>query len=106
MKKTFFEEPKQIRRIVRLLIVCCILLFALDAVIHRHTSHPWETMFGFYAVYGFVSCVILVVLAKELRKILMRPESYYDKQLDELPENRQGNQHSTPDQNLQEPPHD
>jgi hypothetical protein len=55
-----------------------MLLFALDAVLHRHIVHPWEGLFGFYAFYGFVACVLLVLLAKEMRKVVMRDESYYD----------------------------
>jgi len=32
---------------------------------------------GSYAVYGFVSCVILVLLGLVLRRLMMRPEDYY-----------------------------
>ena len=55
-----------------------MILAGLDLVLHRHVSHPWEVMFGFYAVYGFVACVLLVLLAKEMRKLLIRKENYYD----------------------------
>ena len=41
--------------------------------------HPFEGLWGFYAIYGFVACVILVLLAKEMRKLLMRDEDYYDR---------------------------
>ena len=34
---------------------------------------------GFYGFYGFVSCVGLVLLAKQIRKILGRKENYYDR---------------------------
>jgi hypothetical protein len=34
-------------------------------------------LLGFY-IYGFVACVVLVVIAKEMRKVLMRKEDYYD----------------------------
>jgi len=80
MKTPRLNEPKNIRRLVQALVICCVVLFALDGIIHRHTSHPWEEMFGFYGVYGFVSCVILVLLAKELRKLLMRDEHYYEEE--------------------------
>lgn len=32
---------------------------------------------GSYALYGFVSCVILVLLGLILRRLVMRPETYY-----------------------------
>ncbi|MFY0676101.1 MAG: hypothetical protein JXR18_02335 [Neptuniibacter sp.] len=77
MKKDFLDNPKNVKRIVHALVACCVILFGLDFILHRHTQHPWEEMFGFYAIYGFVSCVILVLLAKELRKLIMRSEDYY-----------------------------
>ena len=79
-QKTYlFDNPRNVRRVVLGLVGACVILIALDLVLHRHVSHPWEAMFGFYAVYGFVACVLLVLLAKEMRKVLIRPEDYYDK---------------------------
>jgi hypothetical protein len=78
-KKTYlFDNPRNVRRVVFGLVGVCVILVGLDLVAHRHVSHPWETMFGFYAVYGFVACVLLVLLAKEMRKLLIRKEDYYD----------------------------
>jgi hypothetical protein len=34
--------------------------------------------FGFYGAYGFIGSVFLVLVAKQLRKLLKRPEGYYD----------------------------
>jgi len=31
-----------------------------------------------YAVYGFFSCVVLVLLGRELRRMVMRKEDYYE----------------------------
>ena len=78
-QKTYlFDNPRNVRRVVLGLVGVCVILVGLDLVVHRHVSHPWETMFGFYAVYGFVACVLLVLLAKEMRKLLIRKEDYYD----------------------------
>ena len=76
-KKHLFDDPRNVRLVVRALLVACVLLVGMDLVIHRHTEHPWEEMFSFYAVYGFVACVLLVLLAKEMRKLVMRDERYY-----------------------------
>jgi membrane protein YdbS with pleckstrin-like domain len=76
-KKHLFDDPRNVRLVVRALLVACVLLVGMDFVIHRHTEHPWEEMFAFYAVYGFVACVLLVLLAKEMRKLVMRDERYY-----------------------------
>ena len=84
-RKYLFDDPGNTRRVVRGLVVACVLLFGLDAVLHRHVAHPWEGMFGFYAIYGFIACVLLVLLAKEMRKLVMRDEDYYEKE-----DNQQG----------------
>ncbi len=76
--KHIFDNPKNIKRVIHLLYICCAVLFALDFVIHRHTVHPWENLWGFYAIFGFVGCVALVLIAKWMRTFLMRPEDYYD----------------------------
>ncbi len=62
-----------------MLYLACALLLVADLFIHRHVIHAWESLWGFYAFYGFVACVALVLLAKLLRKILKRPEDYYDR---------------------------
>ena len=73
-----FDNPRNVRLLVRSLVACCVILFGLDFILHRHVDHPWESLPGFYAIYGFVACVILVMLARELRKLVMRDEDYYD----------------------------
>jgi len=73
-----FDKPRNIRRILILLYACCGILLALDLFIHRHILHPWEQLWGFYPLYGFVGCVVLVLVAKWMRSFLMRPEDYYD----------------------------
>jgi len=77
-KKYLFDNPNNIKRVLYLLYGCCALLFALDFVIHRHVMHNMENLWGFYPVYGFVGCVVLVLVAKWMRSFLMRPEDYYD----------------------------
>lgn len=77
-KKHIFDDPGNVKRVVWILVAACVVSFGLDAVVHRHVDHPWESLFGFYAVYGFVACVLLVLIAKQLRKVLMRKEDYYD----------------------------
>jgi hypothetical protein len=78
-KRYLFDNPRNVRRVVRGLTWICVLLVGLELVVHRHLSHPWESLFGFYALYGFVACVLLVLLAAEMRKLLMRDEDYYER---------------------------
>ncbi|NIR60437.1 MAG: hypothetical protein GWO02_13430 [Gammaproteobacteria bacterium] len=77
-KRHLFDEPRNLRRLLRVFYGICAALAGLDLLVHRHVEHPWESLWGFYGVYGFVACVALVLAAKELRKIVMRREDYYD----------------------------
>ena len=71
-KTHFFDNPHNVKRCLRILYGCCAVLFVLDFVIHRHITHSWENLWGFYAIYGFVGCVILVLVAKWMRGFIMR----------------------------------
>jgi hypothetical protein len=77
-KQYLFDNPKNVSRLLGGFYVICGILLLLDFVLHRHIGHSWEHLPGFYAIYGFVACVLLVLIAKELRKLLMRKEDYYD----------------------------
>jgi|TARA_B100000959_G_C14576707_1_gene458180 hypothetical protein len=78
-KVHIFDKPQNVRRVLWALVAVCIATIGADFVYHRHIVHPWEGVWGFYAIYGFVACVVLVLVAKELRKLLMRAEDYYDR---------------------------
>jgi hypothetical protein len=82
-KRHIFDNPANVRRVLRALVAVCALLFLADFVVHRHVQHPWEHLWGFYAIYGFVACVILVLVAKEMRKVVMRDEDYYEREHDD-----------------------
>ena len=77
-RRYWLDEPRNVRTIYRALIVVCVLLLLADAFYHKHVELAAEALFGFYGIFGFLACVALVLAAKELRKILMRDESYYD----------------------------
>ncbi len=74
----FFDRPGNVKRTLAALYAICGLALGFEFVVDRHVVHPWEALFGFHALYGFVVCVTLVLTAKELRKIVMRSEEYYD----------------------------
>ena len=77
-KLYLFDKPKNVQRLMRGFYVCCVLLVLAEFAIHRHIVHPWEWIFGFHALYGFVACVVLVLIATQMRRLLMRDEDYYD----------------------------
>ena len=76
--KHIFDKPRNVKLVIYALYAVCGLSFVADFIIHRHVEHPWEGLFGFYSLYGFVGIVVLVLLSKELRKVILRREDYYD----------------------------
>ena len=74
----FFDKPENVSKLLKVFYVICAVLVAADFAVQRHIYHDWEKIPAFYAIYGFVGCVILVIIAKEMRKFLMRGEDYYD----------------------------
>ncbi len=79
-KSHLFDNPRNIQIVVYGLFAVCTVVFLADFALHRHVDHPAEAITGFYAVYGFSAYSALVLIARELRKILMRKEDYYDEQ--------------------------
>lgn len=74
----WLEQPGTVQRIVKAVYVTCAVLILIDPFIHKHGPFAIEHVWGFYAIFGFVACVGLVLAAKMMRRILMRPEDYYD----------------------------
>ena len=93
--KSWLDEPKNVRKIIRGFYLLCGLVILADLVFsvgwHKHAAfkeefslHSLETLPGFYGLYGFLACAALVFVSKLMRgwkgkKILMRDEDYWDK---------------------------
>lgn len=80
----WFDRPENVRRVIFGLFGACGFFVLLDVVFwltgfDKHPHFRWEQWPGFYAVYGFVACVLLVLVAKHvLRPLVMRGEDYYE----------------------------
>ena len=78
-KKHILNSQGNVRKILYGLFGSLVLLLALEPFIHKHPYFAWEEWFGFYAIFGFVACVLLVLGAKYiLRPLVKREEDYYD----------------------------
>ena len=78
-KKYWLDEPRNVDRLLYAFYAVCALLVVLDIFVPKHGLFAVEHFFGFYSVVGFVSCAAIIWGAKQLRRILMRPEDYYDR---------------------------
>ena len=77
-KRHLFDNPRNVKRSIYALYAVCAVSLLGDFIVSRHADHPWEALFGFYPLYGFGACVLLVLIAKQMRKVLMRKDDYYD----------------------------
>ena len=78
-KPGIFDKPQNVKRLLVTFFTVTTLVLSIDLFFHKHAIFPWEGYFGFYAVFGFVACVILVIVSKYiLRPLVMRKEDYYD----------------------------
>ena len=77
-KRYWLDDLRNVDKIVYALYAICGVLLVVDPLIHTHGPFAIEHWLGFYGIFGFVACVALVLAAKQLRRILMRPEDYYD----------------------------
>ncbi len=71
------DSKRSVNLIVKGLYGLCALLFAADFIYEKHTTLAIEDIPGFYALYGFIMCAGLVIVARGMRTFLKRPEDYY-----------------------------
>ncbi len=55
------------------------ILLTADFFIKKHGDFYWENYSNFFAVYGFISCILLIFIAKIISPLIKRDENYYDK---------------------------
>jgi len=81
--KRYLDDPENVSRLWRRFVMVCAAVAAVDllgffgVVYHRHESLFVEGLPGFYWGWGFVGIVFLIFGAKQLRRVVMRPEDYY-----------------------------
>lgn len=77
-EKHWLVRPETIRWLWRGGLVILALMVLADFFIHTHSSFQIDGSFGFYAWYGLVVCIAMVLFAKALGIFLKRKDTYYD----------------------------
>lgn len=77
-RKRWLDDPANVTRLYVALCVVCGLLLVAELFVHRHPHFGWEALPFFHAGFGFVAFWCIVIAGKHLRKLLWRPEDYYD----------------------------
>ena len=78
-KRFWLDDMRNVHKLVWALVGVCALLFLSDFVYEKHVIFAFENWFGFFGLFGFFVSFALVLTARELRKVLMRDEDYYDR---------------------------
>ena len=77
-KQHLFDNPRNVSLVIGSLYIVCILVFLLDFILHRHATNEWDGLTGFYALFGFIAYVTIVLVAIQWRKHVKRKKDYYD----------------------------
>jgi hypothetical protein len=78
MDKThWLDDPRHVKLLWRLFLGILVLVVLIGALIPLHPHFDLESLFGFYAWFGFIACVVMIVAAKGLGLLLRRPDTYY-----------------------------
>ncbi len=70
-------RPATIRKLWWGFGIVLALTVLAQLVIYVKGYFTVDGWFGFGAVYGFISCLLMVLFAKALGVVLKRPEDYY-----------------------------
>jgi len=78
-KKYWLDRSENVTKLFHVVWGVGIALLVAELFLRKHEEFGFAGWFGFYAFFGFVACVTLVLTAKALRRILRRPEDYYER---------------------------
>ncbi|MBI1983902.1 MAG: hypothetical protein HYS61_06860 [Acidobacteria bacterium] len=78
-KRYWLDRTENVTKVYRSVWTLCGLLLLVEPAIDKHGEFAIENWFGFHGLFGFVACIALVLTAKGLRRVLRRPEDYYDR---------------------------
>jgi hypothetical protein len=66
-------------RLVWILVASCVVLLAFELAADRYGPFAVEHVFGFYAIFGFVASLVVVLVTRLLRPLVARRGDYYDR---------------------------
>ncbi len=66
-----------IRRLWQVFIAVLVLTVLAQLAVDAHPHFAAERLFGFNALYGFLACAALILVAKGLGLLLKRKDDYY-----------------------------
>ncbi len=78
MNGSWFYKPDSVRKLWKWGAIVLVLTLLAQIFVPIHGEFAVAEIFGFFALYGFATCVLMVVVAKLLGFLVKRPDDYYD----------------------------
>jgi hypothetical protein len=75
----WLDDKRNIKLLWRGFLVILALTVVAGYFVDLHPHFPIENWFGFNAAYGFITCVLMIVVAKGLAILLKRPDTHYQR---------------------------
>jgi len=76
--RRWLDDPANVQKLIYALYALCGALLIVDFLYHKHGHFGFEDWPEFHAGYGFAAFVIVVFVGTQLRKLVSRPEDFYD----------------------------
>ncbi|MCB1710022.1 MAG: hypothetical protein KDI10_14990 [Halioglobus sp.] len=73
----FLSRPRVIRRLWWVFSLVLALTVMAQGVFYVKGYFTIDSWFGFGALYGFLCCLLMVLFARALGRLLKRPRDYY-----------------------------
>jgi len=83
MQQHWLTRPRTIRVLWTVFVIVLSCTVVAEFFVHRHPHFSMDGLLAFNAIYGFLACVALIVIAKLLGLVMKRPETYYAQEHDE-----------------------
>jgi hypothetical protein len=77
MEPHWLTRPRTIRQLWIGFVVTLAGTVALESLVDRHPHFTLDRLPAFNAVYGFLACAGLILVAKLIALPLKRPDTYY-----------------------------
>jgi hypothetical protein len=77
-RKHWLVRPETVRKLWGGFAAVLVATVAVGLLVQGHPHFDIERLPGFYAWYGFLTCVAMVLVARLLGRFLKRRDTYYD----------------------------
>ena len=77
-KENNTDKKKSAKKAWIFFIIILVASLLLETIMTPHPYFEFDGFTSFYAIFGFVSCVLIVLVSKFLGIFLKRKENYYE----------------------------